>query len=171
MIQRIQTLWLSLAVLLSAAAFFFPLAVFRFSFKDMQIDHIYSMVSSSKELIQTSPAWAALICCLITALIALITIFLYKNRSLQMKVLAFAFLVSVIELALLYFYQLDAGLKETVSIVCKGTPEVIDSAVQSAKTTWGFASFFPIVQIFLYILALKAIKKDEALVRSADRLR
>ncbi len=171
MIQRIQTLWLSLAVLLSIAAFFFPLAMFQFYYKDLPLDAIYKLLPLNTSPYQEIPAWSALITCSLSGVIALIAIFLYKNRPLQMKIVAFAFLFSVIELVLLYFYQLDAGLSDAVTNICKGDPTQIAPTIEKGKTTWGVASFFPIVQIVFYVFALQSIKKDEILVRSSERLR
>ncbi|MBR1626514.1 MAG: DUF4293 domain-containing protein [Bacteroidales bacterium] len=171
MIQRIQTLWLSLAVLLCVAAFFFPLAMFGFSYRDISISAIYKLLPVNTAPYQNSPALFALIANCLSGILALVTIFLYKNRRLQMRVLAFAFLFAVMELAVIYFYQLDAGLEEAVTSLYKSTPQAIASAVENARTTWGLASYFPIAQIIFFIFALNGIKKDEALVRSADRLR
>lgn len=171
MIQRIQTLWLSLAVLLSIAAFFFPLAMFQFPYKELPLDAIYKLLPINTSPYQEVPAWSALIMCCLSGIVGLVAIFLYKNRPLQMRIVAFAFLFSIVELALLYFYQIDAGLTTAVTNICKGDPAQIAPTIEAAKTTWGMASFFPIAQIIFYIFALQAIKKDEILVRSSERLR
>lgn len=171
MIQRIQTLWLALAVLLSVAAFFFPVAIFEFTYKDAAITTIYKLIPSQSALITPEPAWSLLVGNVLVGIISLITIFLYKNRTLQRKILAFSFLIAVIEIALIYLYQLDSGLKQVITYLCQGTPEIIPSTIAAAKITYGFASFFPIVQILCFVFALKGIRKDEALVRSADRIR
>ncbi|MGP1515444.1 MAG: DUF4293 domain-containing protein [Bacteroidales bacterium] len=171
MIQRVQTLWLLLAVLLSVAAFFFPIAIFQFPYREHSLDAIYKLLPLNTAPYQYAPAWFSIFFNCITGVITVITIFLYKNRRLQMKVLAFAFLSSLIELAGLYFYQIDAGLTDAISNIYNATPEIIKSTVNVAKTTWGLASFFPIAQIVFFVFALKGIKKDESLVRSADRIR
>ena len=171
MIQRVQTLWLALAVLLSIAMFFFPLAIFSFHYKEFTIDGVYRLIPSQGSLTQTNIAWSSLITNVLVGIISLITIFLYSNRGLQRKVLAFAFLIALIEIALNYFWQMDAGLKEAVTAICKGTPEIIQSTIDNAKATWGFGMFFPVAQLVFFVFALRGIRKDEAIVRSADRIR
>ena len=171
MIQRIQTLWLALAVLLSIEAFFFPVAIFEFTYKDGPIPITYKLIPSQSDPIPSQPAWSLLVGNVLVGVICLITIFLYKNRTLQRKILAIAFLLTAIEILLVYFYQLDSGLKQVITYLCQGTPEIIPSTIAGAKITYGFASFFPIVQILCFVFALKGIRKDEALVRSADRIR
>ena len=171
MIQRIQTLWLLLAVLLSVAAFFFPLANFGFEFKGEQLSAIYKILPVKTAPYQYNAAWTVLIANCITGITAFITVFLYKNRRLQMRVLAFAFLFSLAEMALIFFYQADAGLTEAVTNICKGTPQIIDSVLQNAKITYNIASYFPLIQLVFFVFAMNGIKKDEALVKSSERLR
>lgn len=171
MIQRIQTLWLALIVVLCIANFFFPLAIFNINVKDIPENAVYKLIPTSSSFYQNSPAWTAMIFNLIVCLLSVVTIFLYKNRVLQMKILAFAFLACVVEVALLFFYQIDAGLKEIVSSLYKGTPELIQSNIEASKTTYALGSYFPIFEVIFFIFARNAIRKDEMRVRASDRLR
>ena len=171
MIQRIQTLWLALIVILSIAAFFFPLAIFQFPFKDMPIDAVYKILPINTQPFQDIVAWSVMIPNCLVAILSLVTIFMYKNRNLQMKIVAFVFLFTVIEIGLLFFYQIDAGLKYAVTSLCKGTPEIIENTVKAAKTTYGMGSYAPIAQLVCLVFARNGIRKDEIKVRQSERLR
>lgn len=73
------------------------------------------------------------------------TIFLFKKRSLQIKLCGLLILLCTIELVLFSFFYLER-VEFVIMII-------------------------PIVQAIFIFLALRAIKKDEELVRSVDRLR
>ena len=171
MIQRIQSLWLALVVVLCVAAFFFPLAIFQFPVKDFTTDAIYKLLPIGTQPYQSDPAWTALIFNCIVLVVGFITIFMYKNRIIQLKILSFAFLACVVEVALLFFYQIDAGLTAAVTSMYKGTPAEIKPTVDAAKTAYGVASYFPIAEVIFFILARNAIRKDEIRVRNSERLR
>ncbi len=81
MIQRIQTIWLLLA---SAAAF----SVLRFPF-------YYTPTPLALE-INGSAGYSTLISLAFSACLSFITIFLYGNRMLQLKVVLINFLLSVL---------------------------------------------------------------------------
>ncbi len=171
MIQRIQTLWLALIVVLCIANLFFPLAIFNIQIKDMPEDAVYRLLPTSSSFYQSSPAWTTLIFNGIVCILSLVTIFLYKNRVLQLKVLAFAFLACVVEVALLFFYQIDAGLETIITSLYRGTPELIKPNIEASKITYTLGSYFPIFEVIFFIFARNAIRKDEMRVRASDRLR
>jgi hypothetical protein len=83
-------------------------------------------------------------------LAALITIFLYKNRKQQMRILLIVLLASVVNIILLF-------LESRKFVAGEGNYDLT-------------AAFALVVPIFL-ILAMRGIKKDEKLVKSLDRLR
>ena len=89
---------------------------------------------------------------IISTLLSIIAIFLFKNRQLQ-------FVVGRINM-LVNFYLL--GVLIYVSLTMSGETSVSEK---------GIGMFVPIIVIVLLALANKAIKKDEDLVKSVDRLR
>ena len=133
MIQRIQSIWLLLA---SAAAF----SVLRLPF-------YYTPTPFALE-INGSAQYSTLISLAFSACLSFITIFLYGNRMLQLKVVIVNFLLS----ALIGFFIYK---------------------VVVANPGGGFT--LPSIALFLLpilqILAMVKIYKDERLVKSADRLR
>ncbi len=87
-------------------------------------------------------------------LLSVYSIMQYKNRKFQMKLVQFAMLVQLVFGALIFYYaDKMASLSDTGELAYRPAVAVV------------------LVNIILYYLALRGIKKDDALVRSADRLR
>ena len=87
-----------------------------------------------------------------SAVLSLIAIFLFKNRQLQFVLGRINILLNFILLGVFVYWSL------TVS----------GEAMVSEK---GIGMFIPVISIVLLVMANKAIKKDEDLVKSVDRLR
>jgi len=137
MIQRIQTVYLTIAFLISGALpFVFPL---------WDVDggkHFYFMQSQ---------LYAALFG-LSTAL-SLLGILSYKKRQHQFVIGRLNIILNLILLGLFVYRSLNLSGE---------TPAVSEK---------GIGMFLPIISIVFLVLANKAIKKDEDLVKSVDRLR
>ncbi|WP_372744951.1 DUF4293 domain-containing protein [Lutibacter sp.] len=144
MIQRIQTIYLLLATLASSGLiFFFDL------WKDVESNSFFAMDSfvSDNLLIQIIPVLFFL-----SALLTFVAIFIFKNRKLQFVIGRLSILINFILLGILIYFSQNLSGETIVSE--KGIGLVI-----------------PILSIALVVLANKAIKKDEELVKSVDRLR
>ncbi len=143
MIQRIQSVYLLLVMLLSAALFF------------VNIYSIEASIGATPGLQQftvTSNTIYLILNC-VSGLFALITIFLYKNRNLQVRLSNLNMLFMCIFTGTVFYFA-DHGKTDPASIV-----------------HYGIGSYFPLIQLVFTFLAIRAIRKDEQLVRSADRLR
>ena len=147
MIQRIQTVYIFISALLIAS-------LMKLKFADLSVNNeIYTFVAkgifNGEELIING--LAILIFIPIIALLHFIVIFLYKKRILQIRILVFS---SVLLLGLfgLFFYYTYAG-------------------ISGAKVAFKIPVVFPIVAVILDYLAIRGIGKDEALVRSLNRIR
>ncbi|MDR1006707.1 MAG: DUF4293 domain-containing protein [Bacteroidales bacterium] len=158
MIQRIQTLWLIAVLVIAVATFFFPLAYLDIDIKGMSAKYEYSIYPMAKDTI-FHPAWVLIILQSVLFIATLITIFLYKNRMLQIKILAFLLLVCVVYTGYIFLFVIDNAAKD------------IPVGLFKTGDAYGIGSYFSFAQIVLIYLAQKAIKKDEILVRSSDRLR
>jgi len=90
---------------------------------------------------------------LITILI-FITIFLFKNRILQMRICIFNMLLLIGSIFLILYYYKKAINK-----------------IQLDFLQYKFPAIFPLIVFILIYLAFRAIRKDEILVQSANRLR
>ena len=154
MIQRIQTVYLLLAEILLGILFFVPFA--EISSKQGILYHanlqgIYQEGAKGSEFFQSNLLvllfWIA--CLIITGL----TIFMFKNRKRQVQVSIFNSILSLIISGLIFLKvlmvsnQLSGNYSLTVYLV------------------------FPVISAILIYLAIKAIEKDEMLVRSIDRIR
>lgn len=136
--QRIQSLWLFLAGVLS-------FLTIRFN-----------VYSGTRELngatlfnnLTASTNFLILIVTMAVGLLSLITIFLYKNRSLQIKLILVALLLYILS-AVLYYMQIKhftAGNFALTSI------------------------FYFLIPVFLF-LAIKGVYNDQKLIKSVDRFR
>lgn len=156
MIQRIQTLFLFVVFVLCLAAFFFPIANFFAS----PVYTIELGVLGIKEYADYNMTWPNTILLPVvlglTGLIAFATIFLYKNRRVQVRLIRFDLLLNIIYLALIFFYYV---------------PELETLTRASAEYITEPGIYFPILSTVFLILANRFISKDEKLIRSANRLR
>ena len=87
-----------------------------------------------------------------SAALSLISIFLYKNRKLQFVLGRLNIILNLILLGLFVYHLLNLP-------------------GDGALSKKGIGMFLPIFSIVFLVLANKAIKKDEDLVKSVDRLR
>lgn len=143
MIQRIQSIYLIVASLVSGGL------IFVFDLWENLKKEIYAIELFSKEEVTLK---MIPILFLGSAIISLITVFLYKDRKFQFVIGRIIILINLFLLGLLIYVSLT--LPGEVSISEKG-----------------IGMFLPILVILLIVLANKAIKKDEDLVKSVDRLR
>lgn len=177
MIQRIQTIYLLLAACAMALCFIFPtasiegtttmgtqltgeLSVIPHDVPDMyeQIMQGQDVVVGQKQFINT---WPFMVIGGLACLIAVVSMFLFTNRPRQVKIVSLGFLLSVVYVFLLLFWGIDTWADAArTSMDCK-----------DASLSYGVGTWSPMVAIVLSILAQRAIKKDEAKVRAADRLR
>lgn len=158
MIQRIQTLYLMLAAAALALIFAFPLAQF-FS----ETGTYYLTAIGLKNMV---PGGSALFNPLIflpmpilIAVILMITIYAilqFKKRALQITLVNIAVLLTAVLIAGIFFLYIPMIEKKTAII-----PDYSSS----------FGVYVPLVALVFLVLATHAIKRDDRLVRSADRLR
>jgi hypothetical protein len=145
MIQRIQSIFL----LLTSAGFFslfkFPFATSDTSIPDIMKDSIYNIQDHIILLILT----------IIGGLLAIVVIFMYNNRALQLKLNNILIIFSIL-LPLLAF----------LLIYNEGT-----AMVKSAEISDGPGLYILGAIILFSVLSLIYIKKDKQLVESMDRLR
>ncbi|NLN30467.1 MAG: DUF4293 domain-containing protein [Bacteroidales bacterium] len=155
MIQRIQSVFLILAIVF--AGFFITGNLFKFT-GDTEKEYLMN----TRGIFQVAPETALslekntpflFVLSVSLPLVLLLSVFLFKNRKLQMKVL----------LILLFIILLLAGLAVFYGIMF--------ARHNLLKQSLQFEIFIPLVNFVLVILAYRGVKKDEDLVRSYDRLR
>lgn len=143
MIQRIQTIYLFLASIVSGGL------IFVFNLWNTIKEKIFVVDLFSKEVITLKVIPLMFIA---SAVLSLVAIFLFHNRKLQFVVGRIIILINLFLLGLLIYLSLTLSGETLVS-------------------EKGIGMFLPILAILLIVLANKAIKKDEDLVKSVDRLR
>ena len=155
MIQRIQSLYLVAVVALMATALLTPLAYFAAGSNIYEL-FAFELVNQANDAASQSTIYMGVVVALAT-IIPLITIFLYKNRMLQIRLCA-------VELVLLLGAQIFMALYYYLG---NRMFEQLEFHTQGIR----IAIIFPLLAIILDYLALRAIFKDEMLVRSLDRIR
>ena len=142
MIQRIQSIYLAIVFTLSAIL---PL-VFKLWDDSKKEVYALDLLSDLSIIAKLVPVFF-----LISALLAIVSIFKYKKRQLQFVLGRIIILINLFLLGILIYLSLN-----------------IPGEASSEK---GIGMFIPVVVILFTVLANKAIKKDEDLVKSVDRLR
>ena len=137
MIQRIQTLYLLLAfVVTGILPFFIPL---------------WTMCDGKEYFFMQNQVYVVVLG--LSTTLSLLSIVSYKKRQNQFVIDRLNIILNLILLGLFVYRSLNLS-GETIAVSEKG-----------------IGMFLPIVAIVLLVLANKAIKKDEDLVKSVDRLR
>ncbi|MCO4291827.1 DUF4293 domain-containing protein [Solitalea sp. MAHUQ-68] len=161
MIQRVQSIYLAIAFIAATALFFVPVI----SFVDMDnqgqgsIKELVEIKTSGKYVMsmagpnQVETYIPGIILTIAVAALALITIFLYKNRKRQIS---------------LCWINAFLALGLSIFMMTKAQPA---SLGQVSEWTAKIGSYLFTVIIIALMLALRSIRRDENLVRSADRLR
>jgi len=158
MIQRIQTLYLLAIVVLSCLAFFLPTANLYDSdnavlLKLTNQGFVGGVVGEIPITLNNTNTWSLKIISGIIPIIALITIFLYKQRATQIR-------LSITNMFLLLGWYVIFFMT------------VIQSAnALDADWSLNVSASFPLICIILSWLTIRAIGKDIALLKSLNRLR
>lgn len=154
MIQRIQTVYLFVALVMLVVANLFPFASYGVE------GGSYVLTSWGVEAQGVAPyggnavlCWGLPVCSLLAAVLAIVAIMRFKQRVLQMRLCVYGILAV---LAFHVFFGVQAWM---VYDALGATPEPTLTAQ------------LPLVSIIFFILAGRAVKRDEALVRSMDRIR
>jgi len=144
MIQRLQSIFLLLSSVFFGSHFFTSFASTTESVKGLFSDLLYNIFDN--------PILIALVG--LGALLSIIAIFLYNNRSLQLKLTYVSITIAILMplVAVLIFYNQMGGLEEI---------PVNDN----------IGLYTPLGSIIFGVLAGRFIKKDQKLVSSMDRLR
>ena len=137
MIQRIQTIYLLLAFMLTGILpFFIPL---------------WTMSDGKEYFFMQNQVYIVVLG--LSTTLSLLSIVSYKKRQNQFVIDRLNIILNLILLGLFVYRSLNLS-GETIAVSEKG-----------------IGMFLPIVAIVLLVIANKAIKKDEDLVKSVDRLR
>ncbi len=144
MLQRVQTIYLLIAALVSGGLVFL-LSLWKGA-NSVDFFVMDAIKTSNVLLIAMS------ILFFVSAFISICTLFLFKNRSLQLAMGRLNILINFILLGIVVYFSQNLS----------GETEVSEK---------GIGLLIPILTIVLVVLANNAIKRDDELVKSVDRLR
>ena len=152
MIQRIQSVYLLLVAVLLIVAMCMPMG--QFIGADGITENSFKSLGVYMPNGDFNSTWGLFGILLISAVIAFCTIFLFRNRMLQVRMTIFGSILLVgYYIAFVVFVFM---LKDSLG---------------TATFRLGWALCLPAVSIILNYLAFRAIYKDELMVKAADRLR
>jgi len=141
MLQRIQSIWL----LLAAVCGFLTMKFSFFSGNKLDATNVKTF-----QYLTASSSIIILILTVASFVAALITIFLYKNRKLQLRITLAVIIISLLNIFLYY--------RETKKFV-------------EGESGYNLTSLLTVAIPIFLVLAARNIYKDEKLVKSMDRLR
>ncbi|MCD7970882.1 MAG: DUF4293 domain-containing protein [Alistipes sp.] len=156
MIQRIQSLYLFIVAGLMVVMLSFPLGRFLAGDEEfiLKAYGIYSTLDTGIPILAL-PYMGILIT--LAAALPFITIFFYKNRLLQIRLcfMEMVFLIGVQIFVVFFLYRATKSFNH----------------LPVSSVTYSAIDVIPLVALILMWLSFRAIAKDEALVRSLDRIR
>lgn len=158
MIQRIQSVYLFIAVLALVVLYFFPVASYLsdLSYNKFYITHLQTLTPGVDSPISNSLILPLGIFNGIIAIVTVMSIFLYKKRIFQSRMVKLAILMSVILIALIFFVY---------------SPLIGKATGAEANYADSFGIYISLIAIVMLVLANRGIMHDEKLVKSANRLR
>lgn len=152
MIQRIQSVYLLLVTVLLVVALCMPVG--QFIGADGVTANVFKPLGVSLADGGFHSTWGLFGILLLSAVIAFCTIFLFRNRMLQVRMTIFS------SILLIGYY-----------IAFCVFMFVLKTDLDATTFQLGWALCLPLIGIILNYLAFRAIYKDELMVKAADRLR
>ncbi len=147
-IQRIQSVYLLIAIILMAVFAFFPALSFQLGGRDF----VYGALEAGKVgVTHIDPLMLMLI--ILIVFLAIVDIFLFKNLQRQMTVC---------------FVDIIIGLAMLVAI---GVQACVIGSRDGVSMIWQWYLILPVLSIIFLMLAHKAMSNDKKKLRDADRLR
>ena len=162
MIQRIQTVYLLLVAVLSFAGLVSQIATYTVGEELVAaFGNFTFMAYGSCESYQSTGPYALGVLLILVIILSCMSIMLfnYRMRQLRLTILSSILLVGYIAVYALFAYFYRENLDQMLS------------PTASATFHPRFVALFPVFSLILNALAIHGIRKDEALVRSLDRLR
>lgn len=145
MIQRIQSVWLLLAALVNVALFYFCL------YSAHEVVNGIDMTTC----LRVNDHYPTMLIALVTIVLPLVTIFMFKNRKQQMRMAILAIIINV-------------GF---ISAVLMRVGNMTSKMPTPVNGSYGVGAVLPVIAMIFLFMAIRGIRKDDKLVRSTDRLR
>ena len=151
--QRKQTLFLVAAIVMTVICLSMQIGSFKAA--GLQVGRVYNLWFTDPLGHRHFDTWPLMAILLPTAALATYTIFIYHNRKVQ------ALFCALNALLIIGWYVCFFVVAKTVGNKTWGTVDF--------KLSW--PAVLPAIALILYLMARRAIRADEKLVRSMDRIR
>jgi hypothetical protein len=166
MIQRIQTVYLALVLILSFVGLISTIG--EWTVAESVVAHFSNFTFGAEEPFKAKDVmggpWCLGVLLILVIFLSGLSIMLFRKRMRQLRLTIFSTILLVGYVAayafFAYIYQEKLGL-----LLPEGASEFVPTFHLK------FVSVFPVLSIILNCLAIQGIRKDEALVRSLDRIR
>jgi magnesium-transporting ATPase (P-type) len=156
MIQRIQSLYLLIVAIACSLLFFFPMIDYIDPLKGT-----YKLFATGMKSYADLPGvlffWETfplLILVCASLILSIITIFLFKKRSIQFRLVSINGFLNILLIGLVFLLY-SKIFEHRLGIL----------------SNYQFGMYIPLISLVFLVLASRAIRKDEYLVKSSDRLR
>lgn len=153
MIQRVQSLFLFLATISSALMVYFPFSQMMTADGELLKLYCTGLHNIPQDTLVYN-TWPMCVLIVVSGLISFITIIIFQRRVLQMRFCVYNILLSIalFILVLFYFFKFKGEFGADLH-------------------SFSFTIILPLVNIILLFQAFRAIRRDDLLIKSYDRLR
>lgn len=153
MIQRIQSLYMFLAIAAIVLTFLIPIGKMADGVITADVTP-YGVYDSQANVRMVPDDYLFYIPLALALILTVLSFFSYNDRKAQIKYLKLTFFLFAVTFVLMALYIND-----------------VQSVLQGMTFSLSAGFFFPLLSVVFNWLAAKAIRKDENLVRSVDRIR
>lgn len=152
MLQRSQSLYLFFVFILSILLFTGPLAFVSQEVGGLYLKHsgVFDLSGEKKDV----STWPLTVMISISVLVSLLSILSYLNRPRQMRLTLFQMFFNLGFIAIAYYYVF-----------------YMKNKYDGLQFVFQWRVVVPLIMLVLLVLAYRGIRKDELLVKAADRLR
>ena len=166
MIQRIQTIYLALVLIFSFVGLISTIG--EWTVADIVVAYFSNFTFGAegqfKSLDSTSGPWCLGVLLIMVMFLTILSIMLFRKRMRQLRLTIFntILLVGYVAVYVVFAYYYHLNLEQLVSADAESIVPIFHIK---------FGTILPVLSIILNCLAIQGIRKDEALVRSLDRIR
>ena len=158
MIQRIQTVYLAIVAIFSVSVLFAKIGTYLVGANTVAWFNNF-VFNAEGTSVESAGPWALGVILILVFILNVVSIMLFNFRMRQLRLTIFSTILLIGYVATYAFFAwLYQGKLEAAGI-------------EDVSYHFPFIALLPILSIIFNILAIHGIRKDEALVRSLDRIR
>lgn len=160
MLQRVQTVYMLASVIAILTMHFFPLVTFAMPEATCQLTSL-GLECLTPGFMQPFFCLDIFLVLLLMVALPLVTIFLYKKRKLQLRMLIFTAVLNLLYYGL-FFWEAS---QVSEAVLASSTTKTLDETYNIMMLC------MPALSIFCLVMAMRGVIYDIALLKSLDRLR